>query len=742
MADEDFGNHGITHLIEHLAFDGMLDPAGQLVHANGRTGDVTTAFFVEGSADEVVRFINRVVANLRDLPLHRLEKEKHILQVEQTRRGGAVGEARNTRHGLQDFGLSGVSEIGLNRVAADEVTAWAAKYFTSGNVVGFFTSDDPSTGLPEGLDLSLPPGSRQPLPTPSLSSAADPLPRAYRYRSNAVVVDALVPTGAALGTLGRLAQTRLTYQLREVDAVSYSVTVEVEPVGAVLSRLTCVADTQPDNGSAVAGALVDQFTALARGHISDEELDQARQALLTDFDSDDYVSSVAPSAAVNRLLGRPDETGTHRRARYAAVTRDDVVAVATLVRDGAFWVTPDANLEWAGIPHAVFTAPAVEGHEFGAINDEETLIVSDRGVSVVRDEASRTVLYEDCVGVQAYPDGMRVVAGRTGVMIWIEPTLFQGLTPALTAALIDPHIDRRRLIPMPARRSDDIPQPPAAPATLPSPPSAPASLPPTLPSPQSVPPQSIPPGFAGASPFSPLPGMPPGSSGPAPQSIPPGFAGAPPFSPLPGMPAGSAGPALQSSAPPFPPTSVSQSSAPLSTPQSSAPPFASTPVPQWAPPGVVDSPSVAQPSISQTQMPQAPLTQAPVPQTSMPQASWSPRSGAPTPLQQSWGGQPSQQPGWNQAGAPQAGYPPAWQYQQSSFNQPPPRQTKLIWRVLSVIVAIVFALIAGFVALMLPFAMSDPDPTAPGVIPVFWVMLVVSLGFTALFIWLALRKRR
>jgi NO-binding membrane sensor protein with MHYT domain len=66
----------------------------------------------------------------------------------------------------------------------------------------------------------------------------------------------------------------------------------------------------------------------------------------------------------------------------------------------------------------------------------------------------------------------------------------------------------------------------------------------------------------------------------------------------------------------------------------------------------------------------------------------------------------------------------------------------VIWRVLSVIVAIVFALIAGFVALMLAFATSDPDPSVQGVVPVFWVMLVVSLGFTVLFIWLALRKRR
>ncbi|MDR2930699.1 MAG: hypothetical protein LBV06_07350 [Propionibacteriaceae bacterium] len=459
MADEFYGNHGICHLIEHLAFDGMLDPANQMVHANGMTTDIHTSFYIEGTQAEVVDFLNRITANLRELPLHRLDKEKQVLKTEQTRRGGPVAEARNTRHGLQDFGLSGVAELGLNRVGAEEISAWAAKYFTADNVVGFLTTAE----APEGLDLRLPPGTRQLPPAPSLSPAVDPLPRAYAFDTNAVVFESLVPTRGALGMLVRLARARFTVELREVDAISYSISVDTSMVGADTARLTCLADTEPRNGAAVVQSLVDQLVSLGQGHISAEEMERARRALIAETEEGDYAKQLLGDRAIGRLLGTPEETLARYRRRVEAVTVDDVAALARTVRESAFWITPVNDLRWVGLPPAKFLLPVVEGHRFQAINADEAIIVSDKGVTHYRGQAHWTVPYDQCVGVLAYPDGARQVVGVSGVSIGIEPTLYDGLTPALVTALVDPQVNADHMIPMPARREDAIPTAPPPP---------------------------------------------------------------------------------------------------------------------------------------------------------------------------------------------------------------------------------------------------------------------------------------
>jgi len=467
MSDEDFGNHGITHLIEHLAFQGRLDGS---VHTNGLTTDLYSGFVAEGTPAEVADFLRRIVANLAELPLDRLEKEKAILKTEETRRGGPTGEARNVRHGVQDFGLPGVTEAGLDRLGAAEVTDWVGRYFTAGNAVAFVI------GVPEEdwPDLKLPPGPPRPPRAPSLNPAVTPLPRFYPFRSNGVVVDAIVPRSAAVGVFAELAGTRFLHELRDVDAVSYSLGVSVEAVGAAVSRWTAVADTAPDNGPAVVGSLIDALTALGAGRFSPDEFAAARAAALADFDHDDAPARLIMTRVLDRLLGREAESLDAMRARYQAVTAEAVAACARQVWQQALWVAPVDSLAWAGLEPTNFFAEPVVGHEFAAIGFDDRIVVSDEGVTLaVPGGGSRTVRYASCAGVLAYPDGRRDLIALSGSQIVIEPTLFEGMTGALTAALIDAHVPAERLIPQPARRPSAIPSPPvpdAATATTGSPP--------------------------------------------------------------------------------------------------------------------------------------------------------------------------------------------------------------------------------------------------------------------------------
>ena len=474
MADENFGNHGITHLVEHLAFNGLLDKS---VHSNGMTTDTFTCFYTSGTREEVINFLTQICTNLSNLPLDRVEKEKDILRTEETRRGGAVGEARSTLHGFQDYGLAGVNEIGLNRVSAEEVARWAATYFTCANAAGFITCTDDLGDL----RLPLPAGVRQVVPEPSLNPAADPLPRHYPYPSNAVVVEALVERGAAVRVMVELAKARFWREAREIDALSYSLSVDTSPVGTNLSRFSCFADTVPENGPGLAGCLTDCLSALCAGQFTDEELSQAIASAVKSFEDENAEAAMLATHVLNNLFSRPVETLDGVRSGCAGVTRDDIVAMSKSIEAHAIWVTPASDLEWAGIKSCNFFVPGVNGHEFPRIGAPGKFIVSDKGVTMDTGRGSTwTVLFSQCVGVETYPDGLRAIVGLTGAMVSIEPNLYQGLTPALTSALVDSRVSGDRLIPMPPRRPNEIPTPPepevASPGQYPAGASSPGSV--------------------------------------------------------------------------------------------------------------------------------------------------------------------------------------------------------------------------------------------------------------------------
>ena len=58
------------------------------------------------------------------------------------------------RHGARDYGVAAYPEWGLPAITADDLRAWAARYFTRDNAVLWVAGDR----VPAGLRLHLPAG--------------------------------------------------------------------------------------------------------------------------------------------------------------------------------------------------------------------------------------------------------------------------------------------------------------------------------------------------------------------------------------------------------------------------------------------------------------------------------------------------------------------------------------------------------------------------------------------------------
>src|SRR5947199_907803 len=155
LADETLPYTGVTHLVEHLVLP------DQEPHGYRADRMVTTSFDVEGSADDVVAFLDRVCRSLADLPMAQLDTQKSELRAERAERSpDPAAELAPWRYGARSYGLLGFDEFGLHRLTAEDVREWAASEFTRENAVLWLAGD----GVPAGLRLRLPSGARRPPP--------------------------------------------------------------------------------------------------------------------------------------------------------------------------------------------------------------------------------------------------------------------------------------------------------------------------------------------------------------------------------------------------------------------------------------------------------------------------------------------------------------------------------------------------------------------------------------------------
>ncbi|HEY0118476.1 MAG TPA: insulinase family protein [Cellulomonas sp.] len=452
--DETLASAGITHLVEHLA----LYPLNMWdLHHNGQTAGNYTLFHATGTPADVVDFLNGVCAVLRNLPLDRLEVEKAVLRTEAAgSNGGGAFEAMGLwRYGVQGPGLSGPAHEGLALLTADDVAAWACTRFTRDNAVLFLTAG----ALPQGLDLRLPAGRRFPILLPQETLVRKPA--WFPGPAGAVVIDGLVARGTAASLFARTAERTLFRVLRQERGLSYTVTCSATARTHERTQITVHADALPEKQDAMVRTVVGTLDALRDGGVQDMDLAAARKLLRQEYDTPHLGAVMLPGVAFDLLVGHPTLHPDEARARLEANTAADVTAIAAAFWDDALAEVPNEGLDWAGfVPAPRFSPAEVIGRAYPRYSDPGTvLLLGDQGVSLRMTEGVHTVRYEDCALMWAYADGGRVLVGRDGFQVVVEPTLHRRLTPEMVAATIDPHVPRAVVRVLPERPADRIPRP-------------------------------------------------------------------------------------------------------------------------------------------------------------------------------------------------------------------------------------------------------------------------------------------
>lgn len=452
--DETLATAGVTHLVEHLALYrlNMSD-----LHHNGQTANTYTIFHATGTREEVVEFLNGVCASLRDLPLDRLETEKEILRTEATRREGpkAFEAMALWRYGAQGPGLQAYDEAGLSRLTGDDVTAWVRSHFTRDNAAMFLTS----ATLPDGLDLALPAGQRRPVVLPP--EMLPDKPAWFRGARGGIVVDSIVPRSTEASMFASLADRTLFRTLRQERGLSYTAACDYEPVSEDRARITAHADALPEKEDAVVRAVVEVLHALRDGTVDDGDLATVRKRAQQALDVPDLGASLLPSTALNVLIGHPVRHPDELRAEQEAVTGNDIAGVARAFWDDALAQVPGEGLEWAGFAAApAFSDSAVAGVTYPHADEPwVALVIGDDGVTLRTPQGCSTVRFQDCVLMEAVPDGARRLIGRDGFRVVVEPTLYPRLTREVVWRSIDARVQPDVVLRLPARSGGSIPLP-------------------------------------------------------------------------------------------------------------------------------------------------------------------------------------------------------------------------------------------------------------------------------------------
>ncbi|MFB7401542.1 M16 family metallopeptidase [Streptomyces rubiginosohelvolus] len=457
-ADETLATAGLTHLVEHLALHrhGVSD-----LHYNGSTAATHTHFVVSGTAEEVVAYLNGVCASLRDLPVERLATEREILRTEQAGRSrGPNHQLPLWRYGARGYGLVSYPEYGTLHLTADAVRDWAATWFTRDNAVLWITGDT----VPEGLDLTLPAGRRQPLPAPT--SALPVTPAYLTGGSGGVVLDGIVRRSTAAALLAEVLSRALFTDLRQKGGYSYTADCGYHPRDAEHATITAFADALPQKQDAVVGGFIDVLARLRAGTIAEAELDSARAKFLKQYEIPDVGAASLPSHALNMLTGHENLTPDEHRAHLADVTVEDLREVARELYDSALIQVPGRAVDWAGFTEAPqWSGPSFGPEPLGTVHrsrasDAVSLAVGREAVTLTTPRGRISVRYDACAAMRVYPDGARHLIGFDAFVVEVEPTLFAKLTPD-RMAVIDAAVPAAAVVPMPERDPDEIPQPAA-----------------------------------------------------------------------------------------------------------------------------------------------------------------------------------------------------------------------------------------------------------------------------------------
>lgn len=449
FVDETLRSAGISHLVEHVA----LSPIGRRVHEyNGRVEDALTTFYASGSETEVLAFLSDVARSLGELQADKLEAERRILTREEYA-AGVDFDARllALRFGPAGYGLRHYTQFGIGWLGMGAVREWAARYFTVGNAVAWF-----SRKPPEDWAAALPPGDACAPPSPQPISSLV-LPAHLSQGSGGVALTMVAERSADIHAGFAIAAERAHARLRADAGLSYSPSGSYAPLDGKTVHIVLHADCRDQEAGEVQEVLLGIFEDLATAGPTAAELEWDANLLNRMLDDPDSDFDRLQSDVRNMLIQTPyvsDEELRHERAalRPETVARAVAQALETLLILAPDGVAPPPGRELS--TYGEGAEDAVEGRRLRATagwrewGENSEIIVGRQGLSYVTTEPDDvfSVCYSEVIAAIPALSGSLTVVRPDGSSATLHPARYEGGPAAIGE--IAAHVGADAIIPL------------------------------------------------------------------------------------------------------------------------------------------------------------------------------------------------------------------------------------------------------------------------------------------------------
>ena len=432
--DETLPTVGVAHALEHL----VMSTVRRLpIQIDATVSTTVTSFVASGTPERVGEFLTGVCAALSAPPVERLEVEAGVLAAEDgwvTHPMAAL--LYYVRYGARGAGLDWLDGPGPDGITAEQVNAFAQKWFTADNAVLQVTGP-----VPADLKLPLPASAR---PRHGHYPARQfPGPSVVGYGIPGAAVLLSLPDGdaARIASLATdVLQQRIEESARHAGGHSYVVDYDSVQQPDGTTDWVLYAEAREGTEEAVSQAVVEALTDLAANGPSEEELRFALDRFEEQLATSDAELSTEFAVLRRELFDEPvGEPLDPEQVR--AVRPDDLAAVLRAALPTAIgYAAEDAVEQWTKhgfteVPLCPVGGELPAGEEFRPPRvarlfmreaREMTLVLAPDELAVRDEDGVHHLPWDDVAGVMRAGDGTTVVFGADGCVFPVSGDLYRG----------------------------------------------------------------------------------------------------------------------------------------------------------------------------------------------------------------------------------------------------------------------------------------------------------------------------
>ncbi|GAA3703048.1 hypothetical protein GCM10022377_15850 [Zhihengliuella alba] len=414
---------GITHVIEHLALDGLPEP---VYPTNGCVESRTTRFEFSGPGDVVGESLTGLAGSLRRIADGRVSAAELASAVAVIRAEGeaspvhpVAAEAAMNSMGLRGAGLNSADSDWLELLTVEEIARYASTYFVRENAVLLWAGEPPLTAdlsaLPSG-DRNLPPVAAPVVvegPCEYLSGGRQ-ASLSFRTVSASSGLDALVS-----GVLMCL-ERRLIRELRRRAALIYGAETHRLQLARETDLVTIAFDARPAHAVEIAQTALRLLRETRDRGLPPQDVDAVLAALAHERLEPGLRIEYGYAQANSLLFDEPPAGPEAVEAALTGATPEDVRRCLESLESTLLVGLPEDALDESVDPAVGHVAPVrrprpappIDGRAFGrsmlaTVTREPRstrLVIGDDGFRATLDDESILVRWTDIVALETYDD--------------------------------------------------------------------------------------------------------------------------------------------------------------------------------------------------------------------------------------------------------------------------------------------------------------------------------------------------